>query len=114
MTIEEKKEAMKTILEDKKAREVEVISLAGRTSLADYFIIATGGSIPHIRALADDIQLQMKTRYDVMPDHVEGYQAARWILLDYMDIVVHVFHEEDREYYSLEKLWEGRKRGAAL
>jgi ribosome-associated protein len=113
LTVEERTEAMKTILEDKKAREVEVISLEGRTTLADYFLIATGGSLPHIRALADDVQLQMKARYGIVPDHVEGYQGGRWILLDYIDIVVHVFHEEDRAYYSLEKLWEGRKRGQA-
>jgi ribosome-associated protein len=110
LTIEEKAEAMKTILEDKKARDVQLISLEGKTTLADYFVIATGGSIPHIRALADEIQLQMKTRHKLMPDHVEGYDGGRWILLDYLDIIVHVFHEEDREYYSLEKLWEGRKR----
>ena len=66
--------------------------------------------MPHIRALADELQLQMKTQLKIMPDHVEGYDGGRWILMDYLDIIVHVFHEEDREYYSLEKLWEGRKR----
>ncbi len=110
MTIEQQAEAMKGILEDKKAREVELIPLEGKTTLADYFVIATGGSVPHIRALADELQLQMKTRYGLVPDHVEGYEGGRWILLDYLDIVVHVFHQEDREYYSLEKLWEGRRR----
>ncbi len=110
MTINEKVEAMKAILEDKKGRDIEAISLEGKTTLADYFVIATGGSMPHIRALADELQLQMKTLYGVVPDHIEGYEGGRWILLDYLDIVVHVFHEEDRGYYSLEKLWEGRKR----
>ena len=110
MNIELTAEEMKTILEDKKALDGEVIHVGQKTTLADYFILATGGSLPHIRALADELQLQMKTRHGLSPDHVEGYDGGRWILLDYLDIVVHVFHRQDREYYSLEKLWEGRKR----
>jgi len=110
LNIELTAEEMKTILEDKKALDVEVIHVGQKTTLADYFILATGGSLPHIRALADELQLQMKTRHGLSPDHVEGYDGGRWILLDYLDIVVHVFHRQEREYYSLEKLWEGRKR----
>jgi len=110
LNIEQTAEEMKTILEDKKALDVEVIPVGQKTTLADYFIIATGGSLPHIRALADELQLQMKKHHNLQPDHVEGYDGGRWILLDYLDIVVHVFHQEDREYYSLEKLWEGRRR----
>ena len=77
--------------------------------LEDYFIVATGGSVPHIRTLADELQGQMKVLHGLEPNHVEGYAGGRWILLDYLDIVVHVFHQEDREFYSLEKLWESRK-----
>ncbi len=102
-------ETMKAVLEDKKARDVEIISVAGKTTLADYFIVATGGSVPHIRTLADELQLQMKKQHGLEPDHVEGYAGGRWILLDYLDIVVHVFHQEDRDFYSLEKLWESRR-----
>ena len=76
---------MKSILEDKKGRDIEAISLEGKTTLADYFIIATGGSMPHIRALADELQFQMKSRYGIVPDHTEGYEGGRWILLDYLD-----------------------------
>jgi ribosome-associated protein len=98
-----------TILEDKKARNVEIIDLEGKTILADHFVIATGTSVTHIKALAGEVEFQMKTQHRRLPDHIEGYDTGRWILMDYDDVVVHIFHAEDRDFYSLEKLWRASR-----
>lgn len=92
-------------LEDKKGIDILNIPVAEKTVLADYFIIASGGSVPQVRALADQVDEQMKIKYNIEPAHIEGYDSGRWILMDYLDIVVHIFHEEERSFYSLEKLW---------
>jgi ribosome-associated protein len=92
------------VLQDKKARNVEVIDISGLTILSDYFIICNGTSITHIRTLADELEHEMsKAGYDC--HHREGYDSARWILLDFGEVVAHIFHEEDREFYKLERLW---------
>ena len=110
MNIDQKTEAIRAILEDKKGQDIQVLSIDKKTTLADRFVIVTGTSMPHIRTLVDEVTLQMKEQYGITPSHVEGYAGGRWILLDYLDVVVHVFHEEERAYYSLEKLWEGKRR----
>ena len=96
---------IKTILEEKKAHEIEVIDVSGKTILADYFVIATGTSTTHVKALADEVEYMIKEKEHRLVDHVEGFESSRWILLDYGDVVVHVFHSEERAFYSLEKLW---------
>lgn len=93
-------------LEEKKGIDIVSIPVAEKTVLADYFVIASGSSVPQVRALADQVDLEVKKKFDLDPAHVEGYESARWILLDYLDVVVHVFHEEERSFYSLEKLWK--------
>lgn len=97
---------IKTILDDKKAKDIEVIDVSDKTILADYFIIATGTSTTHVKALADEVEYLIKEKDNRPVDHVEGFESSRWILLDYGDVVVHVFHTEEREFYSLEKLWQ--------
>lgn len=101
-------EIIKEILDDKKGIDIQIINLEGKTILADYFVIATGTSTPHIRALSDEVQLKMKDKYKVLASHAEGYSSGRWILLDYGNVIVHIFHSEDRAFYSLEKLWSTR------
>ena len=99
-----KKEKIIEFLENKKARELSVIDIERISSLADFFIICSGTSSTHIRALSDELDFKMKELgLDYM--HKEGYETARWILMDYGDIVVHIFHEEDRSFYKLERLW---------
>lgn len=93
------------ILQNKKAEDVELIPIAEKTALADYFIIATGTSTTHIKALSDEVEILMKQNRNLMPDHIEGQSTGRWILIDYKDIVVHIFHPEERAHYSLDKLW---------
>jgi len=98
------------ILEGKKAREIDVIDISGVSFLADFFIICSGTSTTHIKTLADELEYKMgETGCNML--HKEGYESARWILADYGDVVVHMFHEEDRSFYKLERLWsDGKKR----
>ncbi|HEX2944878.1 MAG TPA: ribosome silencing factor [Clostridia bacterium] len=96
------------ILGDKKARNVEIIDITEVSILADYFIIASGTSTTHIRTIADELEFRMgEAGYNLI--HKEGYESARWILLDFGELVVHVFHEEDRNFYNLERLWSDGK-----
>lgn len=109
MTAEQTALTIQDILLEKKAQNVETIDLEGKTILADRFVIATGTSVTHIKALASEVELVMKDKYQRVPDHLEGYSTGRWILMDYADVVVHIFHAEDRDFYSLEKLWRASR-----
>jgi len=95
-------------LNDKKARDIRVIDIHSLTTIASYFVIASGTSSTHIQALADQVEEKL-SKEGLSPLHTEGYHSARWILMDYSDVVVHIFHEEDRDYYSLERLWQDGK-----
>jgi ribosome-associated protein len=92
-------------LESKKAEDVEVIDVRGRTLLADYFLICSGTSRTHIKALADVLVVDGKTE-GLRKDRMEGYSEGRWVLIDYGDVVVHIFSPEEREYYDIESLWK--------
>lgn len=92
------------LLKGKKARDIDVINIAGISVLADYFVICSGTSTTHIKTLADEVEEKMKNDGHQCL-HKEGYNSARWILMDYGDVVIHIFHEEDREFYNLERLW---------
>ena len=97
------------ILDAKKAEEIEVIGIKDLTIIADYFVIATGTSTTHTKTLADEVEFQLKEA-GITPARTEGYNGSNWILLDYSDIVVHIFYKETRNYYSLERLWsDGEK-----
>jgi len=99
------KEKIVEVLEDKKARGIIAIDVENVTILADYFIICSGTSTTHIRALADDVEKSLRENHGETIKRREGYNSARWILLDYGDVVVHIFHEEDRRFYDIERLW---------
>ena len=88
----------------KRAEDVLILDLRELDGVCDYFVLATGQSEVQTRAIADAVDEGMRAR-GVRPWHVEGYEARRWILLDYVDFVVHVFHARAREYYLLDKLW---------
>ena len=94
------------LIMDKKGEDIVVIDLREVTSVSDYFIIVSGTSSVQVKAIADEIQDKLKKENNVVPWHVEGYEAQKWILLDFVDIVVHIFDVETRNYYMLEKLWE--------
>lgn len=91
-------------LDLKRAEDIQVIGIKDLTVIADYFVIANGNSTTQTKALADEVEYQLKEK-GVMPTRTEGYQGAQWIVLDYSDIVVHVFYKETRQYYNLERLW---------
>ena len=90
---------------DRRGRDVLLLDLRELTPATDWFIVASGESDVQVRAIAERIEERLREDGGVKPWHVEGLQHARWVLLDYVDFVVHVFHREAREYYQLERLW---------
>ena len=88
----------------KKAEDVVILDIRGITSIADFFVIASGASDTHIKSITEEIVRTLKGE-GIHVWHIEGTAGARWILLDYVDIVVHIFHHEARMFYQLEKLW---------
>lgn len=105
------KEMVKTAvaaLQDKKGEDIRVIDISGVTVIADYFIIASGSNPNQVQALVDNVEEQMyKADYD--DPRVEGYNTASWVLLDYNDVIVHVFSQDDRLFYDLERIWRDGK-----
>ena len=91
-------------LEDKKANDVRVIDIAGVSVIADYFVIASGSNTNQVQAMADSVR-EALGRAGHEPRQVEGYGSANWILMDYQDIIVHIFDEENRLFYDLERIW---------
>lgn len=98
------------ILDSKKGIDIEVIDVADKTTLADYFVICTGNSTTQVKALADEVEFVIKTECNIMPDHVEGRGNNHWVLVDYKDVVVHVFYPDERQEYNLEQLWENKHK----
>jgi ribosome-associated protein len=91
---------------NKKGEDIVIIDVRSVTSVADYFIIATGNSGVHVRAIADEVREKLKRENSMAPWHVEGLEGQHWVLVDYVDIVVHIFDRKTREYYDIEKLYE--------
>ncbi len=89
---------------DKKAENVVVIDIKEMTVIADNFIICSGSSKAQVKAISDNIEEQL-LKQGISPVKVDGYNEARWIVLDYSDVMVHVFYDEDRLFYNLERLW---------
>lgn len=95
---------------DKKAEELTILELEKNSgAFTDYFVVCSGTNPRQIQAIADEVELRLK-RSGLYPAHVEGYRQAEWILLDYVDFVVHVFAERARRYYELERLWKSARR----
>ena len=92
-------------LDSKRAEDIKLIGIKDLTIVADYFVIADGTSNTQTKALADEVEFQLKQK-GIDPIRSEGYQGASWIILDYGNIVVHVFSKETRDYYNLERLWQ--------
>lgn len=88
----------------KKAADLVGLDLSELEGVADYFLICSGGSEPQVKAIAEAVEEKLRA-LGARPWHVEGREGRRWVLLDYVDLVVHVFHEKTREYYLLERLW---------
>ena len=97
------------ILQDKKALEITLLDLRKVTDTSDYFLLCTGTSEQHVRSLAEDVRDNLAATGEKVW-HVEGANTRRWILLDYVDFVVHIFRQEARDFYALERLWGDAER----
>jgi len=94
---------------DKKALDIKIINVTGLTSLTDYFINCSSESDPQTRAIKNHIQDQLFEECKIKPLNIEGYEGLKWVLMDYINIVVNIFHKEQREYYNVERLWADGK-----
>ena len=95
-------------LEDKKGEDIKVLDLIGLSNIADYFIIASGNNVNQLRAMADSVEEKLfKEGYKL--HHSEGYSGGAWILLDFGNIIVHLFNKEERNFYSLDRVWSDAK-----
>ncbi|HZK78666.1 MAG TPA: ribosome silencing factor [Gemmatimonadaceae bacterium] len=103
---EREPEAMRAahLAQDMKANDVVLLNLQGVTDMTDYFVIASGTSDTHVRSIGEHIIAEMK-KEGVRVHHVEGVQQGRWVLLDFVDFVVHIFHPTLRSFYQIERLW---------
>ena len=102
-SLELAKEAVQ-ILDKKKGMDLKLIGIRDISVLADYFLIADGSNINQVQAMADSVSEKLG-RAGVEPKQMEGYQTANWILMDYRDVVIHIFDEENRLFYDLERIW---------
>lgn len=95
-------------LDSKRAEDIRVIEIGDLTIVADYFVIANGTSSTQTKALAEEVEFKM-SQLGIEPNRTEGYQGATWVVLDYGDIIVHVFYKGTRDHYNLERLWSDGK-----
>jgi ribosome-associated protein len=95
--------------QDRKAVDLHLLDLTGVSSFTDFFLICSGTSSRHIQAISDAIRERLEES-GISPAHVEGYSQAEWVLLDYVDFVVHIFSDRAREFYDLERLWRKAAR----
>ena len=93
------------ILDTKKARDIKILRVNEKTVLADYFVIATGTSTTHVKSLADEVEYEISTKFKTEPANIEGRGLGNWTLIDYENVIVHVFNPQAKDFYNLEKLW---------
>lgn len=93
-------------LSEKKAQDVIILNVAEQTVVCSYFVIASGRSTTQVKALGDAVEEKLKKEFELSPARTKGFREGRWGVLDYGDVVVHVFHEESRLFYYLERLWD--------
>ena len=95
---------------DKKAEELSILEMEKASgAFTDYFVLCNGTNPRQVQAIADEVELRLK-KAGLRPTHIEGYNQAEWVLVDYVDFVVHVFSEKARKFYDLERLWKSAKR----
>ena len=104
MTSLEQARKIVQVMDSKKAKDIRLIKIEGISSLGDYFVGASASNTTQVKAIADEVEDEM-TKLGLEPNRVEGRQSAQWILMDYYDVMVHVFLDEARSFYNLERLW---------
>ena len=93
------------VLDDKLAKDITILNISNVSSLADFFVIATADSTPHVKALMEEVKDRIKSIFSRLPVRLENDAKNRWNLLDYGDVVVHILHKDERETYAIEKFW---------
>jgi ribosome-associated protein len=104
MTAEEKATRTARLLDEKKAQDIRVLQIGTLTTIGDYFVVATANSTTQVKALTDEVDQKLSAMGEE-PRRIEGYATASWVLMDYRDVIVHIFLKETREFYALERLW---------
>ncbi|MEI6350956.1 MAG: ribosome silencing factor [Verrucomicrobiota bacterium] len=110
MTSEELATLCANAAAEKKAEDVVVLDLRGISTFTDFFVICSGTSEPHLKAIADEIVDTLRKDHDTRPSAVDGFPMSQWLVIDYGSVVIHVFHQSKREFYSLEDLWSDAPR----
>jgi ribosome-associated protein len=110
--MESKKLALlcREMADNKKAENIVVLDVRRVSSVTDYFVIASGTSQPHLRAIVEEISAKLREEHDLRPSRSEGSAGGNWVVLDYFDVIVHVMHAETRKHYDLEGLWGDAKK----
>lgn len=98
--------------DEKQAEDIVILDLRGISSIADFFVICTGTSTPHLKAVSREVSEKLHEEHDLRPRAKDGNPESQWLILDYVDVIVHIFHEENRANYSLEDLWSDAERVA--
>lgn len=110
MTSEELATLCATAALDKKAEEVVALDLRGISTFTDFFVICSGTSEPHLKAIASGVETEIRLEHERRPVAVDGFPLSQWVIVDYGDVVMHIFHQTKRDYYSLEDLWSDAPR----
>lgn len=108
ITVKEKAKIIYDALDEKKGEDIKIIDISKVSSIGEYFIIAGASNKSQVQAMADSVEEMLK-KENISPDHLEGYGTASWVLMDYSDIIVHIFDHENRNIYDLERLWRDGK-----
>ncbi|WP_372369133.1 ribosome silencing factor [Candidatus Uabimicrobium sp. HlEnr_7] len=90
---------------DRKAQEVSILHVEKNFVIADYFVVCTGNTEKHVKAISQEIEIELKKQHKEKCHHIEGYQEGKWILMDFIDVIVHIYLEGMREFYEIEDLW---------
>lgn len=105
MQISEKALRIAEILDSKKADDIIILDVRGLTIISDYFVVASASNVNHTKTLAEEVEMKM-AQEGQLPLRSEGETEGRWIVIDYGDVLVHIFHKDERSFYQLERLWE--------
>ena len=112
MTSLEKAKRIAGILDEKKGGNISILKVRDETVITDYFVIASATSSTHLKALCDEVEYKLKEEEGIEAQRIEGYQNTGWILVDYGDVIVHIFDPQSRDFFNLEKLWAAAERVA--
>ena len=96
-------------IDDKKGGNTRILDISAITTISDYFIVTSGNNYNQVRAIADNVEEELLKKHGMRPERVEGYNNGEWILLDYIDYVIHVFDREQRLFYDIERFWSDGK-----